>query len=212
MTTVGAPAGDQHGGDRARAGDAGRAHVDDRCRRGGGVDRPAGRAGLPRVQSASPQGAELLPDHGAPGGDDPRAAREESVGERPRRESRAAVLARPVDPAGHAAAARRDGPVSHGWRVFPPGCAAVARGAGGRLRHQGAVLSLARSAAVHPGAADVATGRAGRHGLRRARGGDALGPSRVGGDLPQARAATGRRRTTNWICSTPTTATTSTRR
>ena len=30
---------------------------------------------------------------------------------------------------GDAAAARRDGPLSHGWRVFPPGCAAVARGA-----------------------------------------------------------------------------------
>ena len=72
--------------------DAGRAHVDDRCRRGRGVDGPAGRARLPRFQSASPEGAELLPDHGAPGRDDPRAAREESIGQRPRRESGAAAF------------------------------------------------------------------------------------------------------------------------
>ena len=60
MTTVASAASDQHGGGRARAGDAGRAHVDDRCRRRGGLDRAAGRAGLPRVQPASPEGAELL--------------------------------------------------------------------------------------------------------------------------------------------------------
>ena len=82
-------ASDQHGGGRARAGDAGRAHVDDRCRRRGGLDRAAGRAGLPRVQPASPEGAELLPDHGALGRDYSRAAREKSVGARPRRESSA---------------------------------------------------------------------------------------------------------------------------
>ena len=125
----------------------GRAHVDDRCRRRGGLDRAAGRAGLPRVQPASPEGAELLPDHGALGRDCSRAAREESVGARPRRESGAALLARPVGATDDAAATRRDGPLSHGWRVFPPRCAAVARRAARRLRHQGAVLSLAGSTA-----------------------------------------------------------------
>ena len=102
------------------------------------LDRAAGRAGLPRVQPASPEGAELLPDHGALGRDYSRAAREKSVGARPRRESGAALLAGPVGATDDAAATRRDGPLSHGWRVFPPGCAAVARRAARRLRHQGA--------------------------------------------------------------------------
>ena len=69
---------------------------------------------------------------------------------------------------------------------FPSGCAAVARRAARRLRHQGAVLSLAGSTAVHPGTADLAAGGPGRHGLRRPAGGHAVGPSRVGGDLSQA--------------------------
>ena len=82
-------------------------HVDDRCRRRGGLDRAAGRAGLPRVQPASPESAELLPDHGALGRDSSRAAREESVGARPRRESGAALLAGPVGATDDAAATRR---------------------------------------------------------------------------------------------------------
>jgi hypothetical protein len=69
---------------------------------------------------------ELLPDHGAPGGDHACAAGEESVRERPRRESGAALPARPVDAAGHAAAGWGHDALSHGWRVFSPGCAAVA--------------------------------------------------------------------------------------
>ena len=76
-----------------------------------------------------------------------------------------------------------------------------------RLRHQGAVLSLAGSAAVHPGAADVAARRPGRDGLCRPGGDHAVGPARVGGDLPQARPPSARPRTTNWISSTRTTAT-----
>jgi hypothetical protein len=52
-------------------------------------------------------------------------------------------------------AAGRAAPLSHGWRVFPPGCAAVAGGAAGGVRDQGAVLSLAGSAAVHSRAADL---------------------------------------------------------
>ena len=83
----------------------------------------------------------------------------------------------------------------------------------GGLRHQGAVLSLAGSAAVHPArsrrggavAPDIT-------GFVVPAGDHAVGPAGVGGDLSQARPAIGRPRTTNWICSTPTTATTSTRR
>ena len=61
------------------------ADLDDRCRRGRRVDEgPAGRTRLPGIQSATPEGAELLPDHGASGRNDPRAAREESVGQRAR--------------------------------------------------------------------------------------------------------------------------------
>ena len=50
------------------------------------------------------------------------------------------------------------------------------------------------------------------HGLCRPGGDNALGRSGVGRDLSQARPAPWRPRTTNWICSTPTTATTITRR
>ena len=50
--------------------------------------------------------------------------------------------------------------------------------------HPGAVLSLAGPAAVHPGAADLAARRPRGDGLCRPGGDHAVGPARVGGDLP----------------------------
>jgi hypothetical protein len=52
------PATDQHRRHRPRAGHVGRAHVDDRCGWRGGLDGPAGRARVPGLQPAPPQGAE----------------------------------------------------------------------------------------------------------------------------------------------------------
>jgi hypothetical protein len=46
-------------------------------------------------------------------------------------------------------------PVSHGWSLFAPGCAAVVERARGRLRRKGPFLSLVGPAAVHPSAAHL---------------------------------------------------------
>ena len=103
------------------------------------LDGAAGGTGVPRVQPASAQGPELLPDHGAPGGDDPCVAGEESFGQRPRRQAGLPFLARCVDAAGAAAAAwwarpvfvdskRRDGRVVDGARLesdFGEQCQAI---------------------------------------------------------------------------------------
>ena len=64
--------------------------------------------------------------------------------------------------------------VSHGWGVFPPGCAAVAAGPRRRLCHQSPVLSLVGSAALHPGHPHLGPGGARRDRLRRAGRRDAL--------------------------------------
>ena len=64
----------------------GPAAADDRRRRLGGLDGLAGRVGAARLQSASPQGAELLPDHGLRGAERAGAAGAESAGQRPRRQ------------------------------------------------------------------------------------------------------------------------------
>ena len=65
-----------------------------------GLQVERGGAGL---QPAPAEGAQLLPDHGAPGRDDPHPAGQESVGQRPRWEGGPAVLAGPVAAAGRAA-------------------------------------------------------------------------------------------------------------
>ena len=88
-----------------------------------------------------------------------------------------AVLAGPVAAAGRAAHGRGPAAVSHGWGVFPPGCAAVVAGPRRGLCHQSPVLSLAGSAALHPGQSHLAAGGARRDRLRRAGRGDALGTS-----------------------------------
>ena len=57
---------------------------------------------------------------------------------------------------------------------FPPGCAAVVAGPRRGLCHQRPVLSLAGSAALHPGQSHLGAGGARRDRLRRAGRGDAL--------------------------------------
>ena len=95
-------------------------------------------------------------------------------GQRPRWEGGPAVLAGPVAAAGRAAHGRGPAAVSHGWGVFPPGCAAVVAGPRRGLCHQRPVLSLAGSAALHPGQSHLGAGGARRDRLRRAGRGDAL--------------------------------------
>jgi hypothetical protein len=107
----------------------------------------------------------------------------------------------------HDAAAGQCGAVSHGWGVFPPRCACVARRAGRRVRHQGALLPLARFAAVHPRAAPVAAGRPRRHRVHRGGRAAPHGAPRCAMAIYRKRVrASGRRRTTNSISSIPTTA------
>ena len=85
---------------------------------------------------------------------------------------------------------------------FRQRCAAVARGPAGRLRHQGALLSLARSAAVHPRAADLATRahRASPASWSPPRPRRGAGPS--GWRSTGSTSGTRRPKTINWICST----------
>ena len=90
----------------------------------------AGRTGGAGLQPAPAEGAQLRPDHGAPGRDDPHPAGQESVGQRPRWEGGPAVLAGPV-----AAALRTGGArlrFRMDWGVFPPGmcCGGCSRGVG----------------------------------------------------------------------------------
>ena len=137
-------------------------------------DRVAGRTGRAGLQPAPAEGAQLLPDHGAPGRDDTHLAGQEPVGQRPRWEGRPAVLARPVAPAGGAAHRRGLAAVSHGWGVFSARCAAVAARPRRGLCHQSPVLSLVGSAGLHPGHPHLGPGGARRDRLRRAACGDAV--------------------------------------
>ena len=66
---------------------------DGRCGRRRRVDGVAGRTGGAGLQPAPAEGAQLRPDHGAPGRDDPHPAGQESVGQRPRWEGGPAVRA-----------------------------------------------------------------------------------------------------------------------
>ena len=86
----------QRGRRAPAAAHAGAAHLDGRCGRRRRVDGVAGRTGGAGLQPAPAEGAQLLPDHGAPGRDDPHPAGQESVGQRPRWEGGPAVLAGPV--------------------------------------------------------------------------------------------------------------------
>ena len=112
------PAGPQCGGGQSPAAPARTAHVDDRCGRGRGVDRAGGGAGVSRVQPSSSEGAQLLSDNGAPGGDHAHPARQESVGQRPRWEGGGAVSARPLDSTDADADEWSQATIPHGWGLF----------------------------------------------------------------------------------------------
>ena len=170
--------GAQRGRRETVAAHAGAAHLDGRCGRRRGVDRVAGRTGRAGLQPAPTEGAQRLPDHGAPGRDDTHLAGQEPVGQRPRWEGRPAVLARPVAPAGGAAHRRGPAAVSHGWGVFSARCAAVAARPRRGLCHQSPVLSLVGSAGLHPGHPHLGPGGARRDRLRRAASGDAVADPR----------------------------------
>ena len=69
----------QRGRRAPAAAHAGAAHLDGRCGRRRRVDGVAGRTGGAGLQPAPAEGAQLRPDHGAPGRDDPHPAGQESV-------------------------------------------------------------------------------------------------------------------------------------
>jgi hypothetical protein len=104
--------------------------------------------GAAGVQSPSPQGAELLPDHGLRGAERAGAARAESAGRHPRREGRPPVSARAAPPGAGDARPRLRARISHGWSLFPARCPGAAGGGRGGIRDQGAILPMGRAAEV----------------------------------------------------------------